>query len=87
MRLEQNLTVVGMGCQSTMRCANYCQFYSYWQCQKFCLMTFFLFIEKKCVYNPADLEVALTEIRGGTAKKGGSETVQYPKVHLTVSIK
>jgi len=35
-----------MGCQSTIRCANYCQFYSYWECQKCLLMKFsyFLFI-------------------------------------------
>jgi len=41
--LKRNLTVVGMGCQVTMRCANYCQFHSYWQCQKCCLMTFSYF--------------------------------------------
>jgi hypothetical protein len=32
---------------------------------------------KKCVYNPADLEMALSETR---------QKIQYPKVHLTVSI-
>jgi hypothetical protein len=31
---------------------------------------------KKCVYNPADLSVAIAEIRGITAKKSGSEKVQ-----------
>jgi hypothetical protein len=40
-----------------------------------------------CVYNRADLEAALPEIRGSIARKSGSEKVKYPKVHLIISIK
>jgi len=29
MQLQRNLAVAGMGCHSTMRCANYCQYCSY----------------------------------------------------------
>jgi hypothetical protein len=43
--------------------------------------------KKKCVYNPADLQVALSEIQGGIPKIRGSEQVKYPKVQLTVMIK
>jgi len=39
MWLELNLTVFGMRWHSTARCTS-CKFYSYWQCQKFCLMIY-----------------------------------------------
>jgi hypothetical protein len=73
-----------MGCQSTMRFANYCQLYSYRQCQKCCLVTLAYFFHlsaleglhlgllgrknEKRVYSPAELEAALPMIQGRIAK-------------------
>jgi len=41
--------------------------------------------QEKCVYNPADLEVALPEIQKGIIKKVAAR-VNYSKVHNRVSI-
>jgi hypothetical protein len=41
--------------------------------------------QEKCVYNPADLEVTLPEIQGGTVKKVAAR-VKYSKVHNRVSM-
>jgi hypothetical protein len=84
-----------MGYQSTLNCAKYCKFYSCWQYQKCCLITFsyFLFVNvvglhlgelrrkqaKKSVYNPADLEAVLPEIQGGVAKKAAARMYNIPR--------
>jgi hypothetical protein len=42
-------------------------------------------VGEKYVYHPADLEAALPEIRGGTAKKAAPR-VKYLKVNIKVSL-
>jgi hypothetical protein len=41
--------------------------------------------QEKYVYNPADLEVTLQEIQGGTVKKVAAR-VKFSKVHNRVSM-
>jgi len=68
-----------MGCQHTMRCANYYQLYSYWHCQKCCLMIF-----PFSVFNP--LNAKLNPICHLLALLGGHHILYVSRVRVKFTL-